>query len=66
MEIRKDFDIEVFNKWRTNTPLCIETDMDEKFRKEAIDIVSDGVEKSTNENGITIDLACKTIKEKMD
>ena len=46
MEIRKDFDFDSFNKWKMNTPLCIETDMDDKFKNEAIEIVRDGVEKS--------------------
>ena len=63
MEIKKDFDFDSFNKWKANTPLVVETDMDDKFKNEAVSFVQDGIEKNIDATSLNIEGACKYIKD---
>ena len=66
MELKKDFDYDTFNKWKQGAPLVVETDMEEKFKQEAVTFVQDGIEKSMEGTSVKVEEACKHIKTEMD
>ena len=66
MELKKDFDYDSFSKWMKSSPLVVETDMNEKFKQEAVSFVIDGIEKNMDEATINVEGACRYIKTEMD
>ena len=61
---KKEFDFDSFNKWKGAASLVVETDMEDKFKNEAVVFVQDGIEKCLEAQGY--EATCKYIKEAMD